>query len=185
MFRISSVGIALLVPLILVGCSSAKLYNQHFAQNYRFLELMDNHGGKDMRLEVLGNPYGADPADLAETAAAAMRGRNQGLPIAFTPTPVETEGAPTRMVLLLGPEPDALPQRVCQGAAAPDTNADGRSAMLVYCKRQTALSGTWIDFPDGAAPGGKPFAEALALAVHTLTPPVSPFDKPERCGDDC
>lgn len=177
--------IAASLCLSVTACSGATLYNQDFQQNYNFAELMANHGGKDMKLQVIGDPYGMNQADLAKVIADAITNKNQGQPIRFTTTPEETAAKPTRMVLLLDPAKDAIAQSVCAGTAPRDPGSDGHRAILAYCKRDQPLSSTTVALPAGAKPGSKGFADALALAVNTITPLQNPYDKPQGCLLEC
>jgi hypothetical protein len=177
--RVLGFGVIAATLTFLAGCAGGKVYNEQFHANYRHLELMAEHGGKDMKLELLGAPTGADEAFLAEAVGTAMTGKNWGLPITFTTTPTETAGAPSRIVVLFSPAPSALGRRVCDGSATPSANGSPNSAIVAYCRRDLERSSVWIDLPPGAGVGTPAFEESLALATRALLPIRSPFDRTE------
>lgn len=169
----------------LAACSGAKIYNLQFAQNYQHLALMAEHGGRQMKLEVLGGPTEPDPVLLTQSVAKAMSGSNVGRPITFTPTPTNPADAPSSIVMLLDPAPDALGRQVCAGTAPRADTQAPRSAIIAYCKRGLELSSIWIELPEDGTVGSGPFNKALALATRQLLPVRSPFDTNGNCRVDC
>ena len=178
MRAIKTVSLVAILAL-LAGCAGAKVYNEQFHANYRHLDVMADHGGKDMKLEIIGAPADADEADLGDAVGTAMTGRNWGLPITFTTRPEASAGAPSRVVVLFSPTPDALGRDVCAGAVEPSANGNPNSAIIAYCLRDVERSSIWIDLPTDAKLGDPAFNESLALATRALLPLRPPFDRSE------
>jgi hypothetical protein len=175
--------------LLLSACAGGKIYSEQFHPNYQHSELMAFHGGREMRVEVLGIGDAGREAALAEAVGAAMTGHNPGLPIAFTPTPSdEMAGSPSRIAVLFDAPRGLLARSLCtREVSAPDdreTAVAGGTVLLAYCRRQIDLSGLRLDLPAGADPGSTAFADAFALATRQLLPLKSPEQKGEGRPND-
>lgn len=173
------------VIVALASCTGGKVYNPQFAQNYQHLELMAEHGGRDMKLDVLGTRGGTDPETLVQLVAEAMSGRNVGLPITFTPTPTDPPEAPSKIVVLFGPAPSTLGRQVCAGDAAFDDSGTGNSMIVAYCRRGMEMSSIWVDLPPDSSVESASFNDTLAFATRQLLPVKSPFDTTETCRNNC
>ena len=176
--------IAIGAVVLLTACAGPKLYNYRLTGAYHFTELMAAHGGKDMTLEVMNNPYDISESDLIARMSAAMSGRNLGQPITFVETAVLAAEAPTRMVAAFHPPLGTLPNHVCEGAfTARGAPADG-VVILAYCKNDTPLSSIWVGLPPQAA--NAEFAGAFDSVLLSMLPFTDPGARTNRrCAPNC
>lgn len=170
---------------LLVACSGGSLYNPHVAGNYNHMDLNADHGNKDMKLVVTGNPFLVGEDALFNAIASAMDGQNDGLPIHFTANPTLSPEAPGRIEVLFSPPADGLGRQLCAGTLTPSDAGDKSTAIMAYCTRDAEKTSIWIGLPQGSEPGDAAFQETFAQAILYMTPRHPLFDKPESCNPNC
>ncbi len=186
MGRLLPYRVAILALVVLLGaCSGPTIYKQNFAANYRHQDIMADHLQQGMLVEVLGSYKDVPESELAPAIAAAMDGKNEGLPIPFSAKPQDQEQSVRQVTVLFNPSVTAMGHQVCQNTALPGTTGDPDAALIVYCKRGQTFSELWMTLPEGAQPGNPAFTQAFASAARTLLPIQPPMDRPDGCGIGC
>jgi hypothetical protein len=88
--------IVLLLPL-LAACSDGGIpiaSESRIESRYHLGDLSYIAAGKDLKTDVLGNPFNSDQATFAAVVADHLQGINPGPDIHFTPTPAPTAREP-------------------------------------------------------------------------------------------
>lgn len=186
--RIVATGAIALSVIGACAGPSEMVYRKNFKDNYSHDKLMAFNGGKQMRLEIKGNPFSAPDSRLADTLSSAMHGRNDGLPIDFTVTPTEGVYPHTRIVVLFQPEPSAIGRTVCDGTAldAGAGNAgDTVEALMAFCWRDEERSSLRIRMGAVSSPDDPAVATMFGRAMNLLLPWRNPFSGSETCAPNC
>jgi hypothetical protein len=87
----------LLLPLFLAACSGGQIpiaSESRIESRYHLSDLSYIAAGRDLKTEVLGNPFKSDQGTFAATVADHLQGVNPGPDIHFTPTPAPTAREP-------------------------------------------------------------------------------------------
>lgn len=166
--------------VLLSACVGSKTYNPNLGADYRYTELMAAHGGKDMKLEVIGDPYGVGAEALTAELARAMNGRNLGLPITFAVAPSLSPDASTRMVAAFDPRFGTLDRQVCAGRLPGKGEISHGTVILAYCRDDNPLSSMWVDLPPQK--NGPALAGAFNSALIEMLPRT---DRGARDGGSC
>ena len=169
MKRLFSVVLMFSCATFLSACSGPVVYKEFFGSGYSHNEIIAFTGNKDMKLIVIGNPYQTDNKEFFDIIASSMTGKNPGLPIRFTDTPVDAPNAPLRAIVQFNPVKNAIGRTMCgEELPAPSENGLPDTAMFTLCKNTSEFSTVWLKFPEGAKPGDEDFAFAIGTATRIL-----------------
>lgn len=172
-------GLILLLMLGLAACDSRYRRN-YISPLYDAPRVGYAIGGRDLRVDVLGNPFGEPRDDFVRGVTAAMQGHAPGRYVNFTVTPGETARSLYRVVVafntampvvvsdLCGPPPETVP------AARP------LEVRMAFCEGGRALStarGTLEAVESSASP------EFRAL-IGGMTRSLLPRDNPDDWDDE-
>lgn len=169
--------------LLLAGCAGGTVYNQDYAWHYRFHEVMNLHGDKDMPLHVAGDTRIAEGQDLTDRVSKALSGQNYGLPIQFLMDAETAATAPTRIEVLFNPAVGTLGHSLCNGSAegVGPVAGEPETVLIAYCKRDGRMSSVDLRLPEDAATNPQAFDDAFALAVRELLPRTPPGEHAREC----
>jgi len=130
--------------------------------------------GRDLRVEIVGNPFGGDAAAFAAAVTDAMKGQHWGQPTNFTTTPGESARTDYRVMMLFNPPVNLNAMRLCrEGASTLPTEATGDGIALfgAFClgdKELTAIKGK---VSSTSGPRDPAFRNLVGQVTHGLFPP--------------
>jgi len=130
--------------------------------------------GRDLRVEVVGNPFAGDAAAFAAAVTDAMRGQHWGQPANFTTTPGENARRDYRVMMLFNPPVSLNAMRLCRDDAATlptEATGDGIALFGAFClgdKELTAIKG---HVAGAAGPQDPAFRSLVGQVTRALFPP--------------
>jgi hypothetical protein len=106
--------------LLLSACSNqgVRLYGRGSAGGYDAGEFGYAAGGRDLRVIIVGNPFGGDQAAFGRVVTDAMQGRNLGPQTNFTTTPGPSAREIYRVVMVFDPPNGLSADTTCQSDPA-------------------------------------------------------------------
>src|SRR3546814_5095596 len=112
----SRLRLSVLVPalLALAACETSA-YRNHIAPRYSASTFNYAAGGRDLKVEVLGNPTELDQQTFAQAVVDAMQGHNPGQPTHLTLTPGEPGRSLHRVVVAFDPTVPVSVFELCRG----------------------------------------------------------------------
>ena len=98
-----------------------------------------NHvaGGRDLKVETVGNPFGDGQfavSQVAELTAAAMQGHNPGQPTNFTATPGDSARPQYKVVVAYNPVEPASYLALCRGEVRSDRSEEPLRIKAAFCE---------------------------------------------------
>ncbi len=177
-------ALAALLPLAACATGGVSLSHQEVDTAYSPGEFAYAGAGRDLRVDVVGNPFGGDRAAFAAAVTDAMQGRHWGQRTNFTTTPGETARPKYRVLMLFDPPVSLNAMRLCpeQPSALP-TVAAGDEVVLfaAFCrdgKSLTSIKGR----VSGVAGARDPiFRELVGGVTNGLFPPERSRQRGNRC----
>lgn len=176
-------SLALVGVLVLGACaqSGVVVSRVDYAFQYEPAEISAAGGGdRQMKVSVLGNPFGA-PAEAVEASVIeSMQGRTFGIPVNFSANPENPD--PSRayhVVLAFNPKGIRTPGELCKaGEGMTFVNPDPETTTLMgaFCSSHSYLSHAIARADAVAGPG----SEQLDGLVAQLTLALFPSDNPNR-----
>lgn len=133
-------------------------------------------GGRDLAVEVLGNPTDLEPARFAAAVVAAMQGHNAGQPTHLTLTPGPTARPLYRVVVAFNPAASVGRYDLCRDPIDTGPTADRIVVRAAFCQGAQALT-----FVRGRGPADMTVDSAVFRRLMAgLARELLPRDNPER-----
>lgn len=177
--------LAVAVP-VLAGCGLSRVVSSERSSAYTPMAALYAFNDRDAKVEIFGNPFGGDPAALADAVTAAMRGRSMGLNTRFTTTPNDTARPGYRLAFVFNPVGHGPQGRVCRQPLAVEPPQAGPPYKLyveaAFCDGDgdfTAARG-WLDAATGLSDPN--MRHLIGDLTHTLFPPA---ERDSCGGPDC
>ncbi len=127
-------------------------------------------GGRDVMVEIQGNPFGGDPAAFAQAVTGAMQGHAEVPAPHFTTTPGESWRQQYRVVVAFNPAEVVSQDALCARTVTTSPSAEGVAVYGAFCEGRRALSFAVNGTPpvaDAQAPG---FRRMMAALTRDLFP---------------
>ncbi len=178
-------AIATLLPLAACAPGGTSLTQQEVSVAYSSGAFAYAGAGRDLRVVVVGNPFGGDPVAFGTAVTEAMQGRHWGQRTNFTTSPGETARANYRVLMLFDPPADLNAMRLCreEPGALPTAPAGGEVVLFgAFCRGDSSLT-TIKGRVSGAANARDPAFRALVADVtNGLFPPARDRNRSrDRC----
>ncbi len=174
-----------LVFLTTCAPGNVRLTEQQTGSAYDSGEVAYAGAGRDLLVEIYGNPFDGDTGAFAGAVTDAMQGRNWGQRMNFTTTPGPDARTLYKVVLLFGPPIDLMALKLCsepaEALAAKPTPGEGISVLAAFCrsdKSLTEIKGTIESAPGHDDPA---FAELVGQVTQGLFPPRRRDDDDGKC----
>ncbi len=174
MFRIVLVSTVLAVFGACAGGGMVVLTNENISSTYSSGEFRYAVESGELRVVVVGNPFGGDQAAFERAVTDAMKGRHWGPPVRFTTNPGPGAREAYRVVMIFNPPTTLIGERVCRGNAQEITSktpqADETVVFAVFC-----LSDGFLTQVQGTVRGATgfddpSFRELVGQATQALFP---------------
>lgn len=154
--RLAGAAAVILLAPGLAGCDGSGLlrHNQLYLSPLYDARVPAAVGGRDLLVEVQGNPFGTDPTGFAQAVTDAMQGHTGIQPPHFTTAPGDTWHRLYRVVVAFNPAEAVGQDELCARTVATAPAAGGVVVYGAFCEGRRALS--------SAANGAPPVADAQA-----------------------
>ncbi|MCK5274808.1 MAG: hypothetical protein KAR37_09195 [Alphaproteobacteria bacterium] len=172
----------LAAALVVAACAAGgvRLTQQEIAPTYSPGEFAYAGAGRDMRVVVVGNPFGGDRAAFESAVTDAMQGRHWGQRTNFTTTPGPSAYARYRVVLLFDPPRSLNGARLCRedpSALPSESTGEGIVLFAAFCRgkrTRTEIKGLILS---AAGPDDPAFRELVGQVTNGLFPPDRGIDR--------
>jgi hypothetical protein len=174
--------ILLLLPLLAACSGSGQVpiaSESRIESRYHLQDLSYIAAGRDLKTEVIGNPFSSDQATFAAAVADHLQGVNPGPDIHFTPTPAATAREPYFVRLVFNGPSASNGTQLCKAApdVAPSSAPSGAVRLIgAFCRGDqpmtyaSARSGGITDVNDPA------FRDLVRQVGRLLFPLRNPED---------
>lgn len=130
--------------------------------------------GRDLRVVVVGNPFGGDQAAFDKAVTDAMQGQHWGQRTNFTSTPGPDARETYRVVLLFDPPIDFNGSHLCRRSATalPTQSSGGEIALFgAFCRGKRSLTEIKGQIDGAAGPDDPAFRALVGQVTNGLFPP--------------
>ncbi len=169
-----SAALGILAALAACAPGNVRLSQMEVVPNYSPGEFAHAGAGRDLRVDVLGNPFDAAQDAFARAVTDAMQGRHWGPRTNFTTEPGPEARESYNVIMLFDPPADLNSLRLCREdpAALPrDTAGEGITLFAAFCRGSRSLTSVKGHI-DGASGAGDPaFRELVGQVTNALFPP--------------
>jgi hypothetical protein len=168
--------------LAVTACTAGgvRLTQQEIAPTYSPGEFAYAGAGRDLRVVVVGNPFGGNRADFERAVTDAMRGQHWGQRTNFTTVPGPSARDRYRVVLLFDPPRSLNGARLCHddpSTLPSQPTADGIVLFAAFCRgkrSRTEIKG-YISSASGQA--DPVFRSLVGQVTNGLFPPDRGIDR--------
>jgi len=171
--RIILTGV-ILVALAACGDQVVRVRGQTMSGSYNAGDFGYAAGGRDLRVVIVGNPFGGDQAAFERAVTDAMQGRNHGQETNFTTSPGPSARAEYRAVMVFNPSNNLVGGTVCQRdpTSLPTAAGEGTAVALVavFCLSEQSLTQVRGDIDAAVGPDDPNFAELVGQSTQALFP---------------
>ena len=172
---------------LLTACSTGgvRLTHQETDSAYDSGERAYAGAGRDLLVEIYGNPFDGDTAAFSGAVTDAMQGRNWGQRMNFTTTPGPEARLTYKVVLLFDPPVTLLAQRLCSETAevlaGKPTRGEGINVLAAFCRGDKALTEIKGYTDSAAGPDDRVFRDLVGQVTQGLFPPNRRDDDDGKC----
>jgi len=161
---------------IVAACApgNVRLTHQEYAPSYSPAEFAYAGGGRDLRVVVVGNPFGGDQAVFEKMVTDAMQGQHWGQTVNFTTDPGADARIRYRVVLLFNPPRALNSLKLCsESASALPSASVGQAIELfaAFCHGKRLRTGIKGHIAGAAGPGDPAFRALVGQVTNGLFPP--------------
>jgi hypothetical protein len=179
--------ILVLLPL-LAACSVPIASDHRIESRYHLQDLSYIAAGRDLKTEVLGNPFAADQTAFADTVTDHLQGVNPGPEINFTTRPADKARPPYFLRLVFNGPSASNGTALCAGApeVAPAASPSGDVRVLgAFCRGDQPM--TYVSAREGGITDmNDPKFRSLVRQVGVLLFPLrNPEDIPNCIPPNC
>lgn len=176
--------VALLLILTACAVGGVRLTQQEISPVYRASEFAYAGAGRDLRVFVVGSPFGGDREAFEQAVTGYMQGNHWGQPTNFTTTPGESARNNYHVVMLFNP-PKSFPGiQLCREAPADlptEARAEGVVLFAAFCRRNESLTEIKGFIETAVGHADPNFGDLVAAVTNGLFPPKRRFDDDDDC----
>jgi len=153
-----------------------------YAHQYAPLEVSAAGGGdRQLKVVVMGNPFGVPQDDLERAMIKSMQGRTFGVPVNFATAPTNTDPSRDfRVVVAFNPDGVRDPGKLCEAEsdlASVANNAGVVTLMGAFCSTDSYLSHAIARASDVDGINSEKFDSLVAQLTLSLFPDENPHRK--------
>lgn len=177
----------LIAALAVSACGSGPvvLTHQETSPAYTTGQFAYAAAGRDLRVVVVGNPFGGQPAAFERAVTDAMQGQHWGQRTHFTIEPGDSARDAYRVVLLFNPPDGVTGGALCGDRpprALPDGDPGGRVGVFgAFCRSDKILTRVRGTVDGAAGPNDPLFRELVGQVTNALFPLRQRHDDQDRC----
>lgn len=162
------------------ACSmDVRLTQQEVSPSYKAGEFAYAGAGRDMRVVVVGNPFGGDQATFGGVVTDRMQGNHWGPRTHFTTTPNETARSSYRVVMLFDPPRTLVGMRLCrvEGSSLPTVRTGDEIILFAaFCRGNESMTEIKGRIAGATGPEDPVFGDLIAQVTNALFPPDRRFE---------
>lgn len=165
---------ALALCALAAACTNERVVAGQPSSAYTQAEVSYAASDRDLRVVILGNPFGVDPQSFGRLVTDDMQNHIIGVKTHFTTTPNATARPDYRVVLAFNPTQTMLNSYLCSGQPIQTSPPGGPIVLLgAFCRGGGALSTAtgWLDRPQG--PTDPDFRHLISDMTYALFPSSS------------
>lgn len=175
------------IPLLLAGLAALAACVQFgvtvsrvdYAHQYEPLEVSAAGGGeRQLKIVVMGNPFGVPQSELERAVVKSMQGRTFGVPVNFAISPTNTDPSRDfRVVVAFNPEGVRDPGKLCAAESnLPSTESEKGILTLMgaFCSTDSYLSHAVARAQDVGGINSEIFDSLVAQLTLSLFPDENP-----------
>jgi hypothetical protein len=175
----------ILVAVLAGGCAgNVRLTQQEISPVYTASEFSYAGADRDLRVDIVGNPFGGDQRQFDSIITGYMQGSHWGPPTHFTTTPNSSAREAYRVVMLFDP-PSTFPGiRICREKPQDlPTQADASKIILfsAFCRGNESLTEIKGRIEAASGPDDPKFGDLVASVTNGLFPPRRRFEDDRDC----
>ncbi len=172
MVRRITLTAVILLAFAACGNQVVRLSKQTMGGSYSAGEFGYAAGDRDLRVVIVGNPFGGDQATFERAVTDAMQGRNHGQQTNFTTSPGPNAREIYRAVMVFDPPKNLTGDKVCQSdsSSLPTAAGEGTAVTLiaVFCRSQRSLTRVRGDIGAAAGPDDPAFVALVGQSTQAL-----------------
>lgn len=165
---------AALLPLAACATGGVSLTQQDISAAYSPGEFARAGAGRDLRVVVVGNPFGGDQAAFEATVTDAMQGQHSGQRANFTTTPGDSARLMYRVMFVFNPPQGTGSARLCRPEAVRTQTApagDWTVLLGAFCREETLMTRITGRVPGAANAQDPAFRSLVGQVTNGLFPP--------------
>ncbi len=181
---LKSVSLAALLMLAACAPGNVRLSHLHIDGVYSASEFAYAGAGRDLRVDVAGNPFGGDRAAFERAVTDAMQGRHWGPLANFTTTPGPDAREAYRVVMLFEPPRSFNGARLCDIAPSElrsESDQGSLSLFGAFCRGDKTMTRVMGRISGAAGPDDPAFRELVGQVTTGLFPPERSRQRGNRC----
>lgn len=182
--RTTSLFLVILLAAAACAPGNVRLTHQDINPMYGAGQFAYAGAGRDLRVDVAGNPFGGEAGALGRAVTDAMQGQHFGPATHFTTAPGADARSAYRVVMLFGPPPSFNPMQLCDdppSALPTQRSQDGVAVFAAFCRGSKALSSVKGRIEGASGPDDPAFRALVGRVTHALFPPDRRADPNDRC----
>lgn len=164
-----------LAVLMLAACGTSS-YRNYISPVYTGSTFNYAAGGRDLKVEVYGNPSNLDQQSFAQAVVDAMQGHNPGQPTHLTLFPGPSARPLYRVVIAFDPARPVNVSDLCQGPVETAQTTAKTQIRASLCQGGGALTSVRGEMPAGTTPDSPEFQSLMAAVARQLMPRENPDD---------
>lgn len=178
--KLLRIGPVLALTLIVNACAAdVRLTQQEISPSYGPGEFAYAGADRDMRVIVVGNPFGIDQTAFDRIVTNNMQGNHWGPRTNFTTTPGASERKSYRVIMLFNPPISLSGARLCRddpSALPVEENEDKTVLFAAFCRDHKSLTEIKGSVRRPSGPEDPVFGDLIAGVTNGLFPPDRRFD---------
>lgn len=181
---LKSVSLAALLMLAACAPGNVSLSHVHVDGVYGAGEFSYAGAGRDLRVDVAGNPFGGDQAAFGRKVTDSMQGRHWGPRTNFTTTPGPDARDAYRVVMLFEPPGSLNGAGLCEiapSALPTEPGQDGLSLFGAFCRGEKVMTRIKGRVSGAAGPDDPVLRELVGQVTTGLFPPERSRNRSSRC----
>lgn len=178
--RFSHSLFAAVIAIAACAAGGVRLTQQEIAPTYSPGEFAYAGAGRDLRVVVVGNPFGGDRAAFERAVAVAMQGQHWGQRTNFTTMPGPSARDRYRVILLFNPPRSLSGTRLCRedpSKLATESAGEGITLFAAFCRRKRSRTEIKGYISGAAGPDDPAFRSLVGQVTNGLFPPDRGIDR--------
>lgn len=168
--------------LAVAACApgGVRLTQQEVSPSYSPGDFAYAGAGRDMRVVVVGNPFGGDRAGFEKAVTDAMQGQHWGQRTNFTTTPGPRARDRYRVVMLFNPPRSLSGTRLCRedpSTLPRESAGDGIVLFAAFCRGKRSRTQIKGYVSGATGPDDPAFRELVGQVTNGLFPPDRGIDR--------
>lgn len=180
--------ILMLVSMAVAGCGGGLvvLTRQEASPAYTTGQFAYAAAGRDLRVVIVGDPFGGDQPAFERAVTDAMQGQHWGQRTHFTVDPGESARDIYHVVMLFNPPANLPGEKLCRDEPAtlsPKAYTEGRLGVYgAFCRSDKLLTRVRGTIKGAGGPDDRLFRDMVGQVTNALFPLRQGHDDDDRCG---